>query len=164
MCEISSNGRFSLLKAIFVISQKKEPIQDSYFMFVLLLFCVTYLLDALLVAAMKNCTQGEVPRWQEQNQIYNWMISSQTPSILPNLLMIMFCYNTSNHSPIYTTTASSILLLVTVQIGIHLPSLFSANFIKMRKKKKLGAATPTRFFWRKIFEKNSKKARFLNQI
>jgi high-affinity nickel permease len=131
-------------------------------MFLLLLFCVTYVLDALLVAAMKNCTQGQVPQWQEQNQIYNWMIFSQTHSILPNLLMIIFCYNTSsNHSPIYTTIASSILLLVSVQIGIHLDllSLVPISSKYEKKKPNLGAATPTRFFWGKLLKKKFQKSK-----
>jgi hypothetical protein len=95
---------------------------------------------------MKNCTQGEVPHWQEQNQIYTWMISSQTPSILPNLLMIIFCYNTSNHSPIYTTIASSILLLVTVQIGIHLDLLSLVPISSKCRKKKTWDCNPYKVF------------------
>jgi hypothetical protein len=74
------------------------------------------------------------------------MISSQTPSILPNLLMIIFCYNTSNHSPIYTTTASSILLLVTVQIDIHLDLLSLVPISSKCEKKKTWGCNPYKVF------------------
>jgi hypothetical protein len=86
--------------------------------------------------------------------------------------MIIFCYNTSsNHSPIYTTIASSILLLVSVQIGIHLDLLslvpISSKYEKKKKKKtkpnqtkpNLGAATPTRFFWGKLLKKKFQKSK-----
>jgi hypothetical protein len=74
--------------------------------------------------------------------------------------MIIFCYNTSsNHSPIYATIASSILLLVSVQIGIHLDllSLVPISSKYEKKKPNLGAATPTRFFWGKLLKKKIPK-------
>ncbi len=160
------------LRAIFLsFPQKKEPIQASYFMFLLLLFCVTYLLDALLVVALKNCTQGQVStQWQEQNQIYNWMIFSQTPFILPNLLMIIFCYNTSsNHSPIYNNhsfkhpspcNCANRVSIYTFSILCQ----FNKKIKKKKKKKTLGLQPLQGFFGGNFWKKNSKKARFLNQI
>lgn len=127
-------------------------------MFLLLLFGVTYVLDALL----KNCTQGQVPQWQEQNQIIiGWYCPRLLPYFQTNLLMIIFCYNTSsNHSPIYTTIASSILLLVSVQIGIHLDllSLVPISSKYEKKNQTLGLQPLQGFFggnfWKKKFQKS----------
>jgi hypothetical protein len=62
-------------------------------------------------------------------------------------------------SPIYTTIASSILLLVTVQIGIHLDLLSLVPISsKCEKKKNLGLQ-PLQGFLGEIFEKKFQKSK-----